>query len=545
MPHARRSDAVPILTIKIPGKDRHLTFIAGRSVRDILDETDIRVRAGCNGEGACGMCRIRIAGGDAGEPTVNETISLDVGTLSQGVRLACQVKTDCDLQIEIINPAPTSSWRRMEEGWVEDFSQGGTPVADADLSHPLGVAIDLGTTHISITMLDLLTGRRLAGRRGLNPQSCSGTDVLTRLMSTESEGRAAKLSSQVVQAIGEGLHDIGSREGIDLRRVSHVVLVGNTAMLTLLSGHNYNLLLQPSYWSRTIDCLPRETAPWIGAWRINPEAAVDVVPPLAGFVGSDLLSGVVSTRLIERGRGALLLDFGTNSEVALWDGDTLWVTSAAGGPAFEGCGMSCGMPADSGAIFRVHELSEEVGISFEVVGGADPHGLCGTGMVDLLACLIKSGTLNKKGQFAQSVPAFGFPLQLEGRTIVLSKKDVDTFQRAKAAIGVAVKVLLAKAGMGYNELKRICIGGIFGQYLDITNAMEIGLLPSIPGIVETSGNTALAGCEAVLISSERKEQLQEVMRRAVIINLSDCADFESLFLEHLYLMPISGNKGHD
>ena len=536
---------MPILTIKIPGKDRHLTFIAGRSVRDILDETDIRVRAGCNGEGACGMCRIRIAGGDAGEPTVNETISLDVGALSQGVRLACQVKTDCDLQIEIINPAPTSSWRRMEEGWVEDFSQGGPPVADADLSHPLGVAIDLGTTHISITMLDLLTGRRLAGRRGLNPQSCSGTDVLTRLMSTESEGRAAKLSSQVVQAIGEGLHDIGSREGIDLRRVSHVVLVGNTAMLTLLSGHNYNLLLQPSYWSRTIDCLPRETAPWIGAWRINPEAAVEVVPPLAGFVGSDLLSGVVSTRLIERGRGALLLDFGTNSEVALWDGDTLWVTSAAGGPAFEGCGMSCGMPADSGAIFRVHELSEEVGISFEVVGGADPHGLCGTGMVDLLACLIKSGTLNKKGQFAQSVPAFGFPLQLEGRTIVLSKKDVDTFQRAKAAIGVAVKVLLAKAGMGYNELKRICIGGIFGQYLDITNAMEIGLLPSIPGIVETSGNTALAGCEAVLISSERKEQLQEVMRRAVIINLSDCADFESLFLEHLYLMPISGNKGHD
>ncbi len=536
---------MPVLTIKFPGKDRHIAFIAGRSVRDILDETDIRVRAGCNGEGACGMCRIRIAGGNAGELTVNETLSLDAGALSQGMRLACQVKTDHDLQIEIINPAPGSSWRRLEEGWVGDPGQGEALVVDADLSHPLGVAIDLGTTHISITMLDLLTGSRLAGRLGLNPQSCSGTDVLTRLMSAESGGEAAKLSSQVVQAIGEGLHDIGSREGIDLRRVSHVVLVGNTAMLALLSGRNYHLLLQPQYWSQSIECCPIETAAWAAVWQIDLAAAIEVMPPLAGFVGSDLLAGVVSTRLTERGRGALLLDFGTNSEVALWDGNTLWVTSAAGGPAFEGCGMSCGMPADPGAIFRVHESNEEGEISFEVVGGAEPRGLCGTGMVDLLACLIKSGTLNKKGQFAKSVPASGFPFHVDGRTIVLNKKDVDTFQRAKAAIGVAVKVLLTKAGMGYNELKRICIGGIFGQYLDIANAMEIGLLPSIPGIVETSGNTALAGCEAALILSDRKERLQEVMRRAVIINLSDCADFESLFLEHLYLMPISDNRGHD
>lgn len=533
---------MPILTVKLPGNDRRITFDAGRSVRDILDETDIRVRAGCNGEGACGLCRIRIAGGDAGGPTVNEMISLDAGTLSEGVRLACQVKADHDLQVEIINPAPCSSWRRMEEGWVGDFSRREAPAADPDSVHPLGVAIDLGTTHISITMLDLPIGRRMAGRRGLNPQSCSGTDVLTRLMSAESRGQAAKLSDLVINAIAEGLRDIGSREGIDLRRVSHVVLAGNTAMLALLSGRNHQLLLQPRYWSQAIECCPVETTSWIEAWQINPEATIDVVPPLAGFVGSDLLLGVVATRLIERGPGALLVDFGTNSEVALWDGNTLWVTSAAGGPAFEGCGMSCGMPADPGAIFRVHELNEEGGISFEVVGGAEPRGLCGTGVVDLLACLIKKGTLNDKGQFARSVPATGLPLDLAGRAIVLSRKDVDTFQRAKAAIGVAVEVLMTRADMRYNDLKRICIGGIFGQYLDISNAVEIGLLPSLPGIVETSGNTALAGCEAVLLSPERKELLQEVMKRAVIINLSACADFESLFLEHLYLMPVGGKK---
>jgi uncharacterized 2Fe-2S/4Fe-4S cluster protein (DUF4445 family) len=537
---------VPILTIKFSDKYRHIAFMAGRSVRDILDETDIRVRAGCNGEGACGLCRIRIVGGNGGEPSQNEELSLDAGMLSQGVRLACQVQAEHDLQIEIISLAPRSPWRRLEEGWAEDFSKSKVQLVAQDSVHPLGVAIDLGTTHISITMLDLVTGYRLAGRSGLNPQSCEGTDVMTRVMSAETRGQAAKLGSHAVNAIGDGLYDIGSREGIDLKRVSCVVIVGNTAMLALLSGRNYHLLLQPRYWDQAIECCPIETTSWASAWGINPKAAVEVIPPVAGFIGSDLLAGIMATRLTECGPGALLIDFGTNSEVALWDGNTIWVTSAAGGPAFEGCGMSFGMPADPGAIFRIHELNGQCGISFEVVGGVEPRGLCGTGMVDLLACLIRDGTLNDKGQFAQKVSASGFPLHFEGCTMFLTKKDVDTFQRAKAAIGVAVNVLLKKAGISYNELKRIFIGGVFGQYLNVHNAMEIGLLPSVLSrIIETSGNTALAGCEAALLSSERKDHLQAVLKKAVIINLSAFADFESLFLEHLYLMPIDGNRGHD
>ncbi len=158
---------MPILTIKFSDKYRHIAFMAGRSVRDILDETDIRVRAGCNGEGACGLCRIRIVGGNGGEPSQNEELSLDAGMLSQGVRLACQVQAEHDLQIEIISLAPRSPWRRLEEGWAEDFSKSKVQLVAQDSVHPLGVAIDLGTTHISITMLDLVTGYRLAGRSGL------------------------------------------------------------------------------------------------------------------------------------------------------------------------------------------------------------------------------------------------------------------------------------------------------------------------------------------------------------------------------------------
>ena len=537
---------MPILTVKQAEKDRHITFLSGRSVRDILDETDLRVRSGCDGGGACGMCRIRVVGGNAGEPSVNELVNLGAGLLSQRVRLACQVKMERDLQIEILSPAPQSVWRSLDQGRAKTCIPVTARAPHSGTEHSIGVSVDIGTTHISISLLDIHNCCRLAGRRGLNPQSDSGTDVLTRLISAQTDEQGEKLSHQVIQAIGEGLRDIGSREGIDLRRIERAVLVGNTAMLSLLSGQNHNLLLQPRYWSESIECLPLETASWGASWGISPEAAIDVIPPLAGFVGSDLLSGVIATHLIENGRGALLVDFGTNSEVALWDGNKIWVTSAAGGPAFEGCGISCGMPAEPGAIYHVYVSDTTGELSFDVVADAEPRGLCGSGMVDLLACLVRNKTLSNKGQFAPSVPEYGFPLRRDDREIVLTKRDIDIFQRAKAAIGVAVKVLMTKAGMGYSELRRICIGGVFGQYLNIVNAQEIGLLPAIPGLlIETLGNTALAGCETLLLSSEAKERMQEVRNYAVFVNLSTVAEFETLFLENLYLKPPAENMSHD
>ncbi len=537
---------MPILTVKRTDKDRRMASLSGRSVRDILDETDVRVRTGCNGAGACGMCRIKVVGGNAGEPSANELTNLGTRLLSQGVRLACQVKVEQDLQIEILSPAPQSVWRSLDQGWDKTCITSSARVSDTETGHPIGASVDLGTTHISISLLDIQTRRRLAGRRGLNPQSVSGTDVLTRLMSAQSDEQGEKLRRQVIQAIGEGLRDIGSREGIDLRRVECVVIVGNTAMLALLSGQNHHLLLQPRYWSESIECLPLETASWGAVWEISSKATIDVIAPLAGFVGSDLLSGVIATDLIEYGRGALLVDFGTNSEVALWDGNKLWVTSAAGGPAFEGCGISCGMPAEPGAIYRIYVSDATGELAFDVFADTEPRGVCGSGMVDLLACLVRNKTLNNKGQFAPSVPGYGFPLLSDNRKIILTKRDIDMFQRAKAAIGVAVKVLITKAGMQYHELRRICIGGVFGQYLNIVNAQEIGLLPAIPGVsIESSGNTALSGCEALLLLPDAKECLQVIRSNAVSVNLSSVSEFETLFLENLYLKPTAENICND
>ena len=553
---------MPILTIKQPKEDRRIAFEAGRSVRDVLDETDLRVRTGCNGRGACGLCRVRIADGDVGAPSANERDSLGPELLSEGVRLACQVHATSDLRIEILSPAPPSIWRSLplpnpiqlpsplplSPSGRGNKGEGALSSRGYGEDHPLGAAVDLGTTHLSITLSDVTDRIRLAGRRGLNPQSSCGADVMTRLISASSAGQAETLRRQVIGAIGDGLRDIGSREGIDLGRVTRVVLVGNTAMLAILSGKNQHLLLQPRYWTEAIDCLPAETASWAASWGISPDAEIEVVPPLAGFVGSDLVSGVAATRLMEQGPGALLIDFGTNSEMALWDGKNLWVTSAAGGPAFEGCGISCGMPAEPGAVSRVFVPEEAGGLSFEVIAGAEPRGLCGTGLVDLIACLLRNGTVNRKGQFASPVSGDRYPFRPNGRELVLTKKDIDVFQRAKAAIGTGIKVLLTKAGMDFHELGRISIGGVFGRHLDIGNAQELGLLPAVPAqVIETAGNTALAGCETLLVSADREERLQRIRGRAITVSLSTSDDFEELFLEHLYLQPVGSTaavQGH-
>jgi uncharacterized 2Fe-2S/4Fe-4S cluster protein (DUF4445 family) len=542
-PQHEGGDLLPTLIVNVEGRERRISFEASRSLRDILDTTDLRVRSGCGGRGACGLCRVRIDAGQGGVPTANECFYLDTDELDRGIRLACQVIPAQDLQIAILAPAPKSTWRSLPDEAGQRMRRiSASPRKDLPLEviAPCGVAVDLGTTHISLSLYEFSSGKCLAGRYGLNPQMCYGSDIMTRLTAASgSPERARAMSRQVVEAMGEALLDMAAREGINIERVVRLTLVGNTAMLALLSGQNYDLLLQPNHWMSPVDCLPDCPDLWAVPLGIHPRARIEVIPPLAGFVGSDLLAGVVTTHLTENGPGGLFIDFGTNSEIALWDGRVLRVTSAAGGPAFEGSGISCGVPADPGAIYRV-SLRNGV-FDFAVIANSQPRGLCGSGLVDLIAGLIRSGRLTNKGQFVPHVPREGFVLTRGEQAIALTKRDVDVFQRAKAAIGTGIQVLLTQAAMGYKDLRRIYIGGLFGRFLDVVNAQEIGLLPVIPPErVELCGNTALAGCAEALLSPVEIQCLKDLRDQTRIINLFRWPDFDDLFLTNLYLQPMRG-----
>ncbi|MCP4397641.1 MAG: ATP-binding protein, partial [bacterium] len=210
---------------------------------------------------------------------------------------------------------------------------------------------------------------------------------------------------------------------------------------------------------------------------------INVIPPLAGFVGSDLIAGIVTTSLHVQEAPALLIDFGTNSEIALWDGNRFFVTSAAGGPAFEGWGICTGMPAEAGAIYCAQPGDNE---EWEVktIANREPEGICGSGFVDIVSILLQNSLLSQTGKLAPKVrPGNGreqFTLPINaGKDIYITNKDVDLFQAAKAAIGVGIIGVCREAGIDSQELNRVCIGGAFGQYLDIENAQTIGLLPLI------------------------------------------------------------------
>lgn len=535
---------MPVLKVRSEDQVRDIPFVAGHSLRDILDSTDLRVRAGCNGRGACGLCRIRIESGTVNKPTEKELALLDSALRADGVRLACQVKPKKNVRVEIVNPAQRSNWRNLPEAKSCEIPQPGFPLREfpSRKTIPYGVGVDLGTTHISISLHNLDTGQRLAGRIGQNPQMNYGSDIMTRLVEASgSPEHASLLSRNVRAAIGEALQDIAIRDGINLSQVVRFTLVGNTAMLALLSGRNYELLIKPSHWAGEIDCIPENPGAWAAEWGFDQEAVMEILPPLAGFVGSDILAGLLATHLTESKEKALFIDFGTNSEIAVWDGEELWVTSAAGGPAFEGSGFTSGMPAEPGAIYRVHLRGETVTIS--TIAGDRARGLCGSGIIDLISGLVEKGILTEKGQFIPEYSKEGFIITERDPRIVLVKKDVDLFQRAKAAIGTGIQVLLAKGGIDYSDLQHIYVGGIFGHFLNIKNARKIGLLPAIPVVrIHLCGNTALNGCELALLSSQAADRLKIIKRMAHLINLTQCRDFDDIFLENLYLRPFKGMK---
>lgn len=495
----------------------------------------------CNGQALCGQCRVRVLAGTASPVTAGERRRLTAEQLAAGERLACQTFPQGDLRLApVLTELVEASmlWRSLRE---DEFFPLDIPRQGREPSCRYGLAIDLGTTHIRLGVWNLVTGERLAGRAGLNPQIPLGADILTRLMQALDDAQTAVLlQARVVQAIGLALSEIAASLRLDLQQLGRVRVVGNTAMLSLLANKNQSLLLDPAYWTQPVAVQPEHTAWLCQAWRIAADADIALVGPLGGFVGSDLLAGVLATALMEGPRYSLLVDFGTNSEMALWDGHCLRVTSAAGGPAFEGSGISCGMPGEQGAVFRLRDssISGEGMAEADVIGAVSPLGLCGSGLVDALALLRRRGLLSALGKL--SLPRGDRPLVAGAPRLQLSPHDIDVFQRAKAAIGAGIRWLCHETGISTRQIERVYACGAFGRLLDIDNARSIGLLPDVPAeTVRLAANSALAGCEVLLLAPEGEDLLQDVRRKSVLANMAESALFESLFIECLYIQPLA------
>lgn len=514
-----------------------LRLDTGNSIRQALDTTELRVRAACGGLGTCGACLIQTVSGNFNPPTLAERQKLLPEDLANGMRLACQLRAFGPGELYLENPAPHSEWKSLDAAQLYKPNTGNTSVT----AQVYGVAVDLGTTHIRLSFWNRQSGRRIGSRYSINPQVAHGADVLTRLDAERLDEHDSKtLMHMARKAIIEGIRDILSR---DLGEVSpilaetgQVLIVGNTAMLTLICGNSGDRLYQPENWQTAIACLPADVDEWRKDWRM-PHAEIVTVQPLAGFIGSDLIADLLATGITEQPLPMMLADFGTNTEIALWDGRTLWATSVPGGPAFEGVGMRNGMAVETGAICRV--AIDRARWRVETIGDTQPRGFCGSGFIDAIALLLDEKHLKPSGRFAEPQSSRGYLLDDANPHTGICSSDIDIFQRAKASTAAAMMQLLAFAGLTVDDLQTLWICGSFGQHLNLHSAIRVGLLPVIDSeLIKLWANASLTGCEKLLLDPNGEALLNAMVGHAKVVNLGGVLEYEERFIDNLRLQPV-------
>jgi uncharacterized 2Fe-2S/4Fe-4S cluster protein (DUF4445 family) len=424
----------------------------------------------CGGTGLCGGCRVRVLQGSL-PVTQQDSLFFSAEDLASGWRLACQTIADVPLVLEC-------------EQWHMEIL-GDNSVLSGRGKQGLGIAVDLGTTTIAAQLIDLATGNVLGVETELNPQAPFGSDVMSRIRAVLSD---ADLTTIVRASIGSMIARLARRRE---QEVTEVALVGNSVMHHLFSNLDVEPLSHAPFHSLKL-AEQQFTAAELG-WSLPSPCRIRFVRCLGGFVGSDILAGIVAVGMPTSEETIALVDLGTNGEIAIGNRERILYASTAAGPAFEAASIRMGMRATSGAISRVSYSNGEIHVT--VIGDQDPRGICGSGLVDAVAMGLKTGAILPSGRIANGTKRF--PVM---GPVVLSQGDIRELQLAKGAIAAGFRLLLRSLGTEAGDLKRIHLAGAFGNYVQAASAIRIGLLEFSAQRIVPSGNTALRGAKMLLLS---------------------------------------------
>jgi uncharacterized 2Fe-2S/4Fe-4S cluster protein (DUF4445 family) len=426
----------------------------------------------CGGTGICGSCGVRVLSGSL-PITEADLACYSPQQLDVGWRLACQARADMPLVLECGQ-------------WHMDVLSDNSGMRGAGKSG-LGIAIDLGTTTIATQMIDLATGDVLAVETNLNPQAPFGSDVMSRIRATLA---GDDLTSVVRAVLGEMIGKLAhGRE----KEIAEVILVGNSVMHHLFCGLDVEPLSYAPFESPNLggqDFKPQELG-----WRLPSTCRIRFERCLGGFVGSDILAGIVAVGMARSDDLIALVDLGTNGEIAIGNRHGIACASTAAGPAFEAGSIRMGMRAATGAISYVTFTGGEMHAT--VIGDVEPRGVCGSGLVDAIAAGLKSGAILTTGRVANGTKLF--PV---AGPVVLYQADIRELQLAKGAIASGFKLLLNRLGKCTDDLRSIHLAGAFGNYVQIESAIDIGLIEVPQALVHAAGNTALRGAKMLLLAAE-------------------------------------------
>jgi uncharacterized 2Fe-2S/4Fe-4S cluster protein (DUF4445 family) len=587
---------------------RRVKVPVGTTLLTAAQQAGVDLVAVCGGEGVCGGCRVRPVEGQLSPATLTEKAELSGNDQAAGIRLACQAEVLSDTRIDIPPESFTAPQRLQVEGQeaVIDLNPVILPVdleippasrqdlrsdltrvkaALAEKSLPgacfsrrvavdlpgklrangwrirlalrgdevvailppesrlYGLAVDVGTTKLAAYLVDLVSGETAAKAGAMNPQIAYGEDVISRIAyANEQAGGARTLQARLVETLNNLLAELCAEAQTCCERVVEAVLVGNTAMHHLLVGLPVRQLGESPYVAAVSEAL-QFPAREIGL-ELAPGAYIYLPPNLAGYVGADHVAMLLGAELAAPEKTTLALDIGTNTEISLIHQGKHLCCSCASGPAFEGAHIRDGMRAAPGAIERVRLSGGKLKI--QTINAQPPVGICGSGILEIVAELRKANLLDARGAFGGEHPCLmgtgrGAEFVLapaaetgHGRDIKVSRADVNEIQLAKGAIRAGIDILLDQAGLLETEIQSFIVAGAFGTYLDVESAVTIGMFPNLPRErFMQVGNAAGSGARALLVSTRQRQLAEEISLRVAYVELANHPDFMNVYIRAL------------
>jgi len=494
-----------MVSVNIDGKT--VSVPKGTKLKEIIS-TDMP----CGGRGRCGKCKV-FAQGNLSPFSVSEMNNLTAEERKNGIRLACMVNLEGDCTIQTISK--NSENKILTDGKF-----------NIEVNEPIfkkyGISIDIGTTTIAAKLYDI-HGNELCESTGMNPQAKWGADVISRIEASL-KGEKHALAKTIRTEINNIIEVVAQKTDISAKDIDGIVLTGNTAMLHLLTDTDVEPLSKVPFEAKRL-FNEELSAKDLDLTNADNDATVYLPPCISAFIGADTVCALIASEIDTTDDTKILVDIGTNGEMALFRNCELLVCSTAAGPSFEGVGISMGMSGKNGAIDHAETVNGK--ICAHVIGETEAVGICGSGLIDVVKCLLETGIIDETGYLEDD------PVHITGK-VFLTQEDMRMVQLAKSSIYAGINTMLITSGVELNEVPKLLIAGGFGSYLNTNNAGRIGLLPMelIPRS-EILGNAALSGSAMLLLNKSMKIKATEIALKAKVIPLSANPIFTEEYMEQM------------
>lgn len=516
---------IPDTEVKVhKGKEiQTIAVKSGESLMDALIRENYYVNAVCGGKGRCGKCKIRLIDGET-YITDEEKAVFSEDELKAGWRLSCCVYPYEELEISF----DQNDEKEFEILTAHQNEEKGDITAESGYE----IAVDIGTTTIAMELLGADSKKVLHTASTINGQRIYGADVISRIQAS-TDGKKEELQASIRKDLNSGLARLVTETGISRDDIKRISIGGNTTMGHLLMGYDCDTLGVYPFTPVNIDFIKSTDQEILGSG--NGKTEVILLPGISTYVGGDITSGMYACGFAESEEVCLLVDLGTNGEMALGNKEKILVTSTAAGPAFEGGNISWGTGSIPGAICSVKLDGTEVEV--KTIGDQPAQGICGTGVVEITSELVREEIVDESGMLDEDYFDDGFPLAKtpEGKEILFTQKDVREIQLAKAAVRAGMETLLLRYGVAKKDVAKVYIAGGFGYKLDIRKAIAIGMIPEeFEDCTVAVGNSSLAGAAKYLAEENGEDVIRRLVAVSEEIGLSSDKDFNEFYMDSMF-----------